>query len=86
MGPYVVLPPDGYLLDEGSGYTLVDAVTVLANDTAVSALYAGRSSAAVGVDVVRFQLPAVLPDAPFLTIRIRINGQESNTVLLPIGR
>jgi hypothetical protein len=37
------------------------------------------------VDSVRFQLPANLPDAPYLPLKIRINGQESNTVLLPIS-
>ncbi len=86
LGPYVAPPPDGFLLDEAFGYTLVDAVTViLGEDTNLDPVYAGRSGAAVGVDAVRFQLPVDLPPSPLLAVRIRINGKESNTVSLPIA-
>ena len=87
LGAYVQAPPDGFLFDESAGYTLVDDVTVVMGDgsSTASPLYAGRSGVAVGVDSVRFQLPANLPDAPYLPLKIRINGQESNTVLLPIS-
>ena len=86
LGPYVSQPPDGFLFDETAGYTLQDGVTIVVGDLTIDALYAGRSGAAVGVDAVRFQVPATLPDSPFLQLKIRINGQESNTVLLPISR
>jgi uncharacterized protein (TIGR03437 family) len=86
LGPYVVQPPDGFLFDETAGYALKDSVTVMVNDLAIDALYAGRSGVAVGVDAVRFAVPATLPDAPFLSVKIRINGQDSNTVFLPISR
>jgi uncharacterized protein (TIGR03437 family) len=87
FGPYVALPPDGYVLDEAAGYTLVDAVTVIAGDSEVSQIgYAGKSGYGAGVDVVQFRVPAILPDAPYLPVKIRINGRESNTVLLPIVR
>ena len=64
--------------------TLKDGVTIIVNDLTINALYAGPSGAAVGVDAVRFQVPATLPDSPFLPVKIRINCQESNTVLLRI--
>jgi uncharacterized protein (TIGR03437 family) len=87
LGAYVQAPPDGYLFDETAGYRLADEVTVLTGEDGVlTAIYAGRSGAAVGVDAVRFQLPASLPDGPYLPVRIRVNGQDSNTVLLPIAR
>ena len=86
LGPYGSQPPDGFLFDETAGYTLKDGVTIIVNGLTINALYAGRSGAAVGVDAVRFQVPATLPDSPFLPVKIRINGQESNTVLLPISR
>ena len=86
LGPYVLQPPDGFLFDETSGYVLKDTVTVVLNDVTLDALYAGRSIAGVGVDAVRFQVPATLPDSPSLTLKIRVNGQESNTVLLPVAR
>lgn len=85
LGPYAMQPPDGFLFDESAGYSLKDGVTIVVNDLAITTLYAGRSGAAVGVDAVRFQVPAPLPDSPFLPVKIRINSQESNTVLLPIS-
>jgi uncharacterized protein (TIGR03437 family) len=86
LGPYTSLPPDGFLVDESAGYTLVDAVAVAAGDNSLDALYAGRSGVAVGIDVVRFRLPDTLPAANVLPVKLRINGQESNTVLLPISQ
>jgi uncharacterized protein (TIGR03437 family) len=86
FGPYTTQPPDGFLLDEAAGYTLVDSVRLVAGDAILNALYAGRSSAGVGVDAARFQLTGVLPDSRFLPVKITVNGQESNTVLLPISR
>ena len=87
FGPYTSLPPDGFLLDDSAGYTLADTVTVVMEDgTELASSYAGRSGAAVGVDAARFQLPANLPDGQFLKLRIRVNGQDSNTVLLPVSR
>ena len=82
----MVQPPDGFLFDVTVGYALKDGVTVMLNDLKIDALYGGRSGAAVGVDAIRFQVPVTLPDSPFLPVKIRINGQESNTVFLPISR
>jgi len=87
LGPYAAAPPDGYLFDESSGYKLVDPVVVVAGTTQITnILYAGRSTAGVGVDEVRFAVPASLPAAPFLAVKIQIDGQASNTVLLPISQ
>jgi len=86
LGPYLLPPPDGFLFDETTGYALKDGVSIIVNDLTIDALYAGRSGAGVGVDVVRFRVPANLPDSPLLPMKIRINGQESNTVLLPVSR
>jgi uncharacterized protein (TIGR03437 family) len=86
FGPYIVQPPDGFLFDETAGYALKDSVSIIVNDLTIDALYAGRSDAGVGVEVVRFRVPSNLPDSPLLPVKIRINGQESNTVLLPVSR
>jgi uncharacterized protein (TIGR03437 family) len=86
FGPYLVQPPDGFLFDESAGYALKDGVSITVNDLTIDTLYAGRSGAAVGVDVVRFRVPANLPDLPLLPVKIRVNGQESNIVLLPVSR
>jgi len=87
FGPYIIKPPDGFLLDEGSGYALMDPVVVLlGEDTRLDPQYAGRSGVAVGIDAVRFRLPVNLPDSPSVSLKVRINGNESNTVLLPISQ
>lgn len=86
LGPYTSQPPDGFLFDETSGYTVKDDVAVIIDDTTVNPTYAGRSGAAVALETVVFQLPATLPDTLLLPVKIRVNGQESNTVLLPISR
>jgi uncharacterized protein (TIGR03437 family) len=87
LGPYTIQPPDGFLLDEGLGYTLADPVTVLVGENAgIAPLYAGRSSVAVGTDAVRFQVGSSLPDSAFVPVRVRVNEKESNTVFLPISR
>jgi uncharacterized protein (TIGR03437 family) len=85
FGPYTAAPPDGFLLDEAAGYRLADDVSVTVGDASPSALYAGRSGAGVGVDTVRFQLPAALPETTFVPVKIAVNGRNSNTVLLPIS-
>jgi len=86
LGAYTLLPPDGFLLDEGLGYALADPVTVLVGeDAGFSPLYAGRSGVAVGIDSVRFQVGAGWADGP-VPVRIRVNGKESNTVFLPVSR
>jgi uncharacterized protein (TIGR03437 family) len=86
LGPYAMTPPDSFVFDENAGFTLVDPVTVVVGaDQTVDTIYAGRSAAGAGVDAVQFQLPANLPDTPFVPVKIRINGRESNTVLLPVA-
>jgi uncharacterized protein (TIGR03437 family) len=85
LGPYTQQPPDGFLLDEASGFTLIDEVSViLGDDLTLSPLYAGRSGAGVAIDAVQFRVPAGLAGDP-VRVRIRVNGKESNTVLLPIS-
>jgi len=87
LGPYVQPPPDGFLLGDNAGYALVDAVEVAMGDsTSVKPLYAGRSGAAVGVDAVRFQLPAGTSTSSLIPVLIRINSKESNTVFLPVSQ
>ena len=87
LGPYAQQPPDGFLLAEEAGYTLVDHIEVLVADTSpVEPFYAGRANAGVGVDAVRFRVPAARPDSTLVSVRIRINAKDSNTVWLPVGQ
>ena len=86
FGPDANPAPDGFVVDQNSGYTLVDPVAVIGPDgTQLTVVYAGRSAAGVGVDALQFQLPASLPSGPLMPLKIRVNGQDSNTVSLPIA-
>ena len=87
FGPYVRTPPDGFLFDETAGFKLADVVAVVLGDgTKLDVLYAGRSSAGVGIDEVRFRLPASPADAGTIALKLTIGGLESNTVYLPVTR
>ena len=86
LGPYAVEPPDGFVLDESAGYTVIDKVQVILGDSRLDAMYAGRSGMAVGLDAVRFRVAVDIPDSKTLPVRISVNGRESNTVPLPVSR
>jgi uncharacterized protein (TIGR03437 family) len=86
LGAYVKTPPDGFLLDEAAGYWLADSVGLNVGSSAVEVLYAGRSSAGVGIDAVQFRVPVPSngEQSTSLPVAITVNGQQSNTVLLPV--
>jgi len=86
FGPYAPQPPDGYVVDQSGAYTLLDSITVIAGDgTTIDPVGVGKSGLAAGLDRVTFQVPSNLPSAPLLPVKIRVNGKESNSVLLPIS-
>jgi uncharacterized protein (TIGR03437 family) len=85
LGPYRITPFDGFSFDETAGYTIADTVTVIAGELEIEPLYAGRSRAGVGVDAVQFRVPPATPGSSFTAVRIRVNGQESNIVYLPVA-
>jgi uncharacterized protein (TIGR03437 family) len=85
FGPYQRTPPDGFLVEESAEYTLADPVSIFAGDKTVEPSSAGRSAMGVGIDAVRFTVPAMSSDTSLVPIRIRVSDQESNTVLLPIS-
>jgi uncharacterized protein (TIGR03437 family) len=85
LGPYRTAPFDGFWFDEAAGYTIADPVIVVAGEREIEPLYAGRSRAGVGVDAVQFRVPPPTPGSSFLAVKIRVNGQESNIVYLPVA-
>ena len=85
LGSYRQTPPDGFLVGESSAYSTADPVDVIAGGERLTPLYAGRASAGVGVDIVRFTVPANATASRFLPIQVVVNGSESNVVSLPVG-
>jgi hypothetical protein len=46
--------------------------------------YAGPSAMSAGINSLRFRLTSEMNNAPILTLKVRVNGRESNEVLLPV--
>jgi uncharacterized protein (TIGR03437 family) len=65
-------------------FPLVDPVEVFAGDLTITPRKAMAASGFTGVVTVTFQIP----DAPLsmlLPLKVKINGHESNTVILPLA-
>jgi uncharacterized protein (TIGR03437 family) len=84
LGPYRVTPPDGFVVPLSPNFTLVDPVEIHIGDSAILPEYAGVAEGRVGINAVRFRIPAGLGAATTVPFRLIVNGQESNTVLLPL--
>jgi uncharacterized protein (TIGR03437 family) len=85
LGPYRQTPPDGFLVGESPAYSVADPVEVIAGGERLTPVYAGRSNAGVGVDIVRFTVPANTAGSRSLPIQVVVNGSESTVVSLPVG-
>ncbi|MBI4876787.1 MAG: hypothetical protein HY822_19290 [Acidobacteria bacterium] len=84
FGPYLNRPPEGFAVPAAPAYPLADPVTVLAGETETEALFAGAAPGQIGTVVTRFRVPESAPEASSIDLRVRVNGQDSNTAQLPI--
>jgi uncharacterized protein (TIGR03437 family) len=85
FGPTAPARPFGFAVPDGPAYTLTDGVTIQIGSAAAltpSSAYAVAGS--VGVDAVQFVLGSDAPSGTNAALTVTINGQTSNTVLLPI--
>jgi len=65
-------------------FVLLDAASVLAGDAVIPAQNAFAAPGSVAVDAVQFRLGDGAPSATNAPLRVTINGQQSNTVFLPV--
>jgi len=65
-------------------FLLLDAATVLVGGAVIPAENALAAPGRVAVDAVQFRLSDGAPSATNAPLRISINAQQSNTVLLPV--
>jgi uncharacterized protein (TIGR03437 family) len=84
FGPYKGLAPTGFALPADPNFVLADAVTVVAGDTDLQPTYAGVAAQKVGVNAVSFKIAEGLPTGGNMPVKVRINGHESNVVILPM--
>ena len=83
-GPYKRTPPEGFILPEIVDFQLADPVELVCNGIPFQPLYAGTAARAVGIDAIRFRVDEHFPQAGTCDLKLRVNGHESNTVLLPV--
>ena len=84
FGPYLRQPPYGFAVPDAPAFPLADPVQVLAGEAVLEPVFAGAAPGQVGTVVTRFRLPDSLA-GPAVALRVRVNGQDSNTVNLPIA-
>lgn len=83
LGRYVQTPPDGFAVDEGDQFRVADSFDLLLGDVNVPVLYAGQAGGRPGAAAVRFRVSDLLGSGAN-EMRVRVNGRDSNAVLLPV--
>jgi uncharacterized protein (TIGR03437 family) len=86
LGPYRIAPPDGFVVEESAAYSLIDPTEVVVGGKSLVPVFAGRSNAGAGIDVIRFAVPVNSTDSASLPMQVTVNGRASNVVPLPVRR
>ena len=85
FGPYERVVIDGFPLPGSPVYGTQDPVEIWLGDRQVETTWAGGVAGQVGVATARFRLPEDLTVIDNnVPVRIRINGRESNTIVLRV--
>ena len=83
FGPADHVRPAGFPIPAAPAYQIADAASVLIGDAAIAA-GAIAAPGRIGVDAVQFRLGEDAPSGTNAALFVRINGQDSNAVLLPV--
>jgi uncharacterized protein (TIGR03437 family) len=86
FGPTSPVRPMGFALPPTPPYVLLDTASVLVGGVAITPENAFAVAGSVAVDAVQFRLSDGVgaPTATNASLIVSINGQQSNTVLLPV--
>jgi uncharacterized protein (TIGR03437 family) len=76
--------PDGFALPATPVYALVDTASVQVSGVTLPAAAAFALPGAIGIDAVQFVIASGLPTATNAQLTLTVNGQASNTLLLPM--
>ena len=82
FGPAAQARPEGFPIPPSPAYSIVDAVTVQVGQAAIAAEQAFAVPGRCGIDAVQFRLDGSITGT--VTLRVTINGVDSNTLLLPV--
>ncbi len=84
FGPYTRRVPQGFAVPDTPVAPLDDTAEVVVGALRLQPAFTGAAPGFVGVASSKIRIIADLPGASSLELRIVVNGQDSNTVLLPI--
>ncbi len=84
FGRYDRVVPYGFQLPSSPEYKLVNPVEVFAGEIPLEAEFVGGAAGYSGADILKIRITDAIPVGSTLLFRIRIDGNESNTVLLPV--
>lgn len=84
FGPFSRTVPDGFAIPASPATPLADSAEIVAGSLRLQPTFTGAAPGFVGVAASKLRITSDLPGASSVEIRISVNGQESNTVLLPI--
>ncbi|MCX6630624.1 MAG: hypothetical protein NTW28_23660 [Candidatus Solibacter sp.] len=82
FGPAERTRPEGFPIPQTPAYSLADGVTVQVGEVATPAEKAFAVAGRCGIDAVQFRLDSAATGTA--TLRITVNGADSNTLLLPV--
>ena len=84
FGPADHARPEGFAVPSDPAYLIVDSPGVLVGDAVLGAANAFAVPLRIGIDAVQFRLDDTAPSGTIASLHVIINGQDSNTVLLPV--
>lgn len=84
FGPVDPAPLDGFAVPASPAMPLVDPLELTVDGEVRPHLWAGAAPGRVGYQSVRFKVDATMGQGQNLALTIKVNGQPSNTVLLPV--
>jgi uncharacterized protein (TIGR03437 family) len=84
FGPYWGSPTYGFAIPRDALFPLLDAVELLAGDLKLTPEWAGAAPGYIGVTAIRLRISQQMELPGPLQLRARVNGRESNTILLPL--
>jgi uncharacterized protein (TIGR03437 family) len=84
FGPADHSRPEGFAVPASPPFRIVDSATVTAAGIAITPENVFAAPGRVGVDVIQFRLGDGVPTGTNVQLNITVNGQDSNTVVLPV--
>jgi uncharacterized protein (TIGR03437 family) len=84
FGPADHARPEGFAVPSDPAYLIVDSPSVLVGGAILGAANAFAAPGRIGIDAVQFRLDDTAPSGTIAPLHVIVNGQDSNTVMLPV--